>query len=88
MDFRVIRHAEISQNTTARSVPQPRHGVARLEEEVKFMFCPYCGKQIDDGSKHCQYCGKGSNTGRIRSCTCTGSRTHTLTCTGSCTHSR
>ena len=22
------------------------------------MFCPYCGKQIDDGSKHCQYCGK------------------------------
>ena len=22
------------------------------------MFCPYCGKQIDDDSKHCQYCGK------------------------------
>ena len=22
------------------------------------MFCPYCGKQIDDGSKFCPYCGK------------------------------
>ena len=22
------------------------------------MFCPYCGKQIEDGSKHCQYCGR------------------------------
>jgi uncharacterized membrane protein YvbJ len=29
------------------------------------MFCPYCGKQIPDGSKFCPYCGAKISAGSI-----------------------
>ena len=29
-----------------------------IEEKPEYMFCPYCGKQIERTAKFCNYCGK------------------------------
>lgn len=54
----ISEYAERTNQDTAELLEKFLVSKGIVEEKPDYMFCPYCGKQIERTAKFCNYCGK------------------------------